>query len=54
MVFFMVDASFCRMRSNMSLAVWVKQSSVVTLGKGIWCGNQSTNIASRVPAVDGM
>ena len=38
----------------MSLAVWVKYSYVVTLGKGIWCGNQSTDIASRMPVVDGM
>ena len=38
----------------MSLAVWVKKSSVVTLGKGIWCGNQSTEIALRMPDVDGM
>ena len=38
----------------MSLAVWVKYSSVVDLGKGIWCGNQPTDIALHVPDVDGM
>ena len=54
MVFFLVGAIFCRMRSNMSSAVWVKYLSVVTLGKGICCGNQSTEISSRVPAVDSM
>ena len=43
--FFLVSASFWRMRSNMSLAVWVKKSSVVTFGKGIWYGNHSTEIA---------
>ena len=54
MGFFLVGASFCRMRFNMSSAVWVKYLSVVTMGNGIWCGNKSTEIASRVPAVDGM
>ena len=45
---------FSWMSMSMSLAVWRKYSSAVTLGKGTLCGNQSMVNASRTPKVLGM